>query len=139
MDWPGLSRYLPDVATVHVATCEAAAGSRFERSGWFFLSAVPGVASLLLVGFAYHTSRATGVWPSYGSPDPSTANAWLYRATLAAYLLSIPSIVTLGVGLPIVRRLRLERTDVAAMLIGLVGLGFLVFLWSGNLGSWVAD
>jgi len=128
------------MATAHVTAGQHEERSgRFEQSGWLVLSSIPALASLTLLLFAYATSQTTGAWPTYNSPDPSSANSLLYVATFAGFLTSLPSIAALVIGLPLVRRLRLGRSDIAALLIGVAGFAVLILLWSGDLGAWVVD
>ncbi len=103
------------------------------------LALVPFLATALLIVFAWHTSRSFGAWPSYSQPDPKTANGVLYISSGVLILASLPSVVTLSIGLPMVRRLRLTPVDFGLVVLGLVGLAVLYVVFAGNLGDWYMD
>lgn len=103
------------------------------------LASVPFLATGLLFLFAWDTSRTFGAWPSYASPDPKSANSALYTISGLALLASLPSVVALSVGLPIVQRLKLNRLDVGLIATGVAGLCILYMVFAGNLGDWYMD
>ncbi len=103
------------------------------------LAAVPLLTVGLLYLFAWDTSRTFGAWPTYATPDPKTANSWLYVASGLGVLASLPSVVALATWLGATRRLRLNRTDLALIAFAVIGAIALYVVFSGPLGTWYMD
>jgi hypothetical protein len=84
---------------------------------------------------------ASAMMPSHGGAVDSvrSVDTSLYVTSGLALWASLPSVIVLLIGFPIVRRLRLDRLDVALVAAGLAGLTVLIAVFAGNLGEWYVD
>ncbi len=112
---------------------------RIVRGTSIVLAAMPWFATGLLYLFAWHTSRTFGEWPTYANPDPKVANGALYLASGLAMLATLPSVGTLLIGLPAVRRLRMTRVDILLIALAIIGALVWVDVFAGALGDWYMD